>query len=133
MLKIKCQNCKEYFKYPSDALTRAEIENKVGRYFRYQCPHCLSNKEYHVNDIRAHDNQKLLLLYFLFALFANIGTLIYFWSIGLIPNIGFLFMTTIGVRILIVSIVPFVVFLLLKKQMEKKNAFFNKHRVSKTR
>ncbi len=52
-LIIKCKSCQEEFDIKEQALTRSELEDKIGGYFERTCPHCGQTKEYHVNEVKA--------------------------------------------------------------------------------
>lgn len=76
---INCKNCREDFKVESTAITRGALEDEFGRYFRKQCSHCLSNQEYHVNNVRARvDKRKILIFGLIMAAVAIVLTLIFF-------------------------------------------------------
>jgi hypothetical protein len=78
-LFINCKNCREDFEVNSSAITRGALEDELGRYFRMQCSHCLSNQEYHVNNVRARaDKRKILIFGLIMAALAVILALIFF-------------------------------------------------------
>lgn len=120
-LKIKCKNnhCRELFKYPSNYITRMEIENEKGLYFQKQCPTCLSYNEYHLNDIRAYDNKVKMLFMLVFAIALGAGMMIYLWDSGLVSGLSIT--------------IPFAILGIYKQQTDQATLTFNKHRVSQTR
>lgn len=52
-LTIKCTSCAQHFDLKEKALTRSELEDKIGAYFEQACQHCGHTQEYHVNDVNA--------------------------------------------------------------------------------
>ncbi len=52
-LLIKCKSCNRYIEIKEKALTRSELEDKIGDYFTKSCDHCNQPNEYHVNDVEA--------------------------------------------------------------------------------
>ncbi len=52
-LIIKCKSCQENFEIKEKALTRSELEDKIGNYFERTCPHCGQGMEYNVNEVKA--------------------------------------------------------------------------------
>ncbi|KAA3631773.1 MAG: hypothetical protein DWQ02_15845 [Bacteroidetes bacterium] len=87
-LFINCKNCREDFKVDSSAITRGELEDELGRYFRMQCSECLSFQEYHVNNVRARVNMRQILIFgAAMAVLAIVLTLI-FLSAGLIASLS---------------------------------------------
>lgn len=52
-LNIDCKACGKTFELKSNALTRSELEDQLGAYFKITCPHCGKEEEYHVNDVYA--------------------------------------------------------------------------------
>jgi hypothetical protein len=78
------------------AITRGELEDKLGRYFTMKCSNCLTTKEYHVNNIRAGVDRKKILYFGLFMvtimalltlLFFNAGVII--WLVLVLPIVAF--------------------------------------------
>lgn len=81
-LFINCKNCREDFPITSPAITRGELENELGRYFKIQCSRCLSTKEYHVNNIRARAGRKQILIFGLSMLLLSVLLTWLFWNAG---------------------------------------------------
>lgn len=52
-LVVKCKSCQEEFEIKEQALTRSELEDKIGNYFERTCPQCDQANEYHVNEVKA--------------------------------------------------------------------------------
>ncbi len=52
-LTIKCTSCNQVFELNEKALTRSELEDKIGAYSEQTCSHCGHTAEYHVNDVKA--------------------------------------------------------------------------------
>jgi hypothetical protein len=78
-LFINCKNCRKDFEVNSPAITRGALEDELGRYFKIQCSHCQSYKEYHVNNVRARaDKRKVLIFGLIMFALAVVLTLIFF-------------------------------------------------------
>jgi predicted nucleic-acid-binding Zn-ribbon protein len=58
-LTIKCTACAQPFELKETALTRSELEDKIGNYFMQACPHCGRSEEYHVNDVTATGQDRI--------------------------------------------------------------------------
>jgi len=52
-LITECKSCQQDFEIKEKALTRSELEDKIGAYFVRSCPHCGKTNEYHVNEVEA--------------------------------------------------------------------------------
>ena len=117
--KITCKNCRKDFKFKSDAPSRHEIENDVGRYFYSSCSHCHIDKEYHVNEIMAEEGKSTILLYIILALsLAIILTVI-------LLNMGFIWLVTL--------ILPGFIYYQLKSSNQKSVQLFNQSNISRMR
>ena len=72
-LLINCKNCNEHFNVKASVITRSELEDKWGRYFKKQCTNCLSTREYHVNEVQAEmDKREQLYVAIIFSVIAII-------------------------------------------------------------
>ena len=54
-LTVKCPNCDEVFPLKKTYSTRPDLIYEMGEYFHLSCSHCLSNREYHANDVKAEE------------------------------------------------------------------------------
>lgn len=86
-LFVRCKECYSSIKIKRfeigskvDINTRFDLIRKFGaKEFTYCCKKCSSEREYHVNDVRARLNSTLVLVFFLLALI--IGVLLLIWVI----------------------------------------------------
>lgn len=53
-----CSNCKRKVLLSSDAKTRYQLANSWGPTFLINCPHCQSQANIHVNNVRAESSRK---------------------------------------------------------------------------
>ena len=79
-LFVKCKNCSNRFDVKASVITRSELEDKWGRYFKKQCTGCLSTQAYHVNNVRAEMNDMNLLCFAVFCVVVGIAITYFFWG-----------------------------------------------------
>lgn len=60
-LFTKCNSCKEEISIKSNASTRADLEMEKGEVFNATCTSCGINHKKHVNDVRAKQNNIIVL------------------------------------------------------------------------
>jgi predicted lipid-binding transport protein (Tim44 family) len=84
-LQTYCKSCQKAFVIKSNAGTRPELEDELGGYFNKQCPHCLKNNEYHVNNVFASPSDTVKLFGYIFGgLIMIIGLTGLIWMNGFI-------------------------------------------------
>lgn len=87
-LQVYCKSCQEPFEIKSSANDRAELENEIGAYFTGSCPHCGTNKEYHVNNVVASPSDITKFGGFALGGLMIVGGTIATLKIGYITSIG---------------------------------------------
>jgi len=87
-LYANCKNCKKDFALKNSFNTRPDLVDKLGEYFPLQCTHCISTKEYHANDINAHDGIGLKYAGTALGLGIIVLFTLFIWGQGFITNIG---------------------------------------------
>ena len=118
-LEITCKKCNKEFGIDSKAISRFDLENEIGRYFKESCKECGTENEYHVNDVFAENS--------------GVGPVIYVVTAIALLFTFILYLTNTGVYSLIVLLVPIFIWMRLKQSNEKAINLFNEHKVSKTR
>ena len=61
-LITKCNNCKDLNKVKANASSRAELAKNKGERFNWTCSNCGSIEEKHVNDIRAKQDNRVIMI-----------------------------------------------------------------------
>lgn len=61
MLYKKCDSCKKENAIKSHASTRPDLEMEKGEIFKLSCAHCGKIQKVHVNDIRARQNNMIVI------------------------------------------------------------------------
>lgn len=56
-----CKSCKRHIPIKSHASTRPDLEMERGEQFRITCNHCAIEQEKHVNDVRAKQNNTIVI------------------------------------------------------------------------
>lgn len=87
-LKLRCTSCKTDFDLKHKANSRPDLEDKLGEYFRENCTHCGTSKEYHVNDVKAYDKLGMSFVGTLIGLGVIALVTVLFWNRGFITNVG---------------------------------------------
>lgn len=87
-LKTKCKQCREEFDLKKSFTTRPDLIAEMGEYFYLQCPHCLSDSEYHANDPTAYQSSSYRLIGNAIGFGIIILVSLLFWEMGFITNIG---------------------------------------------
>jgi len=89
-LKLKCRSCRQDFDIKHKALSRPDLEDKIGEYFREPCTSCGVSNEYHVNDVKAYDKVGSNLIGTLIGIAVIVFVTVLFWDRGYVTNVGFL-------------------------------------------
>lgn len=116
---ITCKNCRKEFRIKSDAPSRHELEDELGRYFYSTCSHCHIDQEYHVNEVKAEESKISIVSYIVAAVL----------TAGLI-TFGMLSFGVIGIAIVVI---PILIYVRLKQGSEKSVRLFNQSDISRTR
>jgi hypothetical protein len=87
-LQINCTNCKKHFFIEEKAMGRNYLMDEIGEYFEKRCTHCNVKKEYHINQVEAHESGLPKLLGVLVGLLIMIFISVFAWNKGAITNIG---------------------------------------------
>lgn len=115
-LEIKCKDCKKDFELKSNAISRYDLENEMGRYFNTKCSLCQASNEYHVNKVYAEHSSKNIAIYVVMGFLAAIAILMFTLKAGFI-SIAFL-------------IIPVFIYFKLKQASAKSVEQFNMHKIS---
>lgn len=88
-LQTYCKSCQKAFVIKSNARNRPDLEDEIGAYFNQQCPHCLTDNEYHVNKVFASASDSAKLFGYIFGgLVMIIGLTGLVWMNGYITSGG---------------------------------------------
>lgn len=123
-LRTSCQNCKQEISFYSYARDRYRLSLKRGESFDLMCKKCKHNGSYHVDDVVAEASKVKSI--FAIAVFV-IGT--YLTYIFFAPS--FFNINNVYANAYMVSLIgtPFIIFLLIKKNEEKRVRTFNKYQL----
>ncbi|MFD0992013.1 hypothetical protein [Tenacibaculum geojense] len=88
-LTTHCSSCKKDIRIKSNASTRPDLQMEKGDEFNVNCQHCGKMEKKHVNDIKAEQNNIIILI----GILTGIISAIVFWNMfgaigtvsGLIP------------------------------------------------
>lgn len=116
-LQATCKNCKKQLPIKINAVSRMDLENKLGTLFHVQCPECLKKKEYHVNDVRAFAQ--------------NIGNSVFIFIIMIIIAFSILALLAFGLIGIATFSLPLFIYGLLKNNQNSKITTFNKHYITR--
>ncbi|CAL2103334.1 conserved protein of unknown function [Tenacibaculum sp. 190130A14a] len=86
-LYTRCKSCKSEFKIKSNAETRPDLQMEKGEEFKVNCLNCGKVDKVHVNDIRAEQNNIIILIGLVFGIITTIVLWYYFGAIGTISAI----------------------------------------------
>ena len=86
-LYTHCKSCKKEVKIKSNASTRPELQMEKGDEFNINCQSCGKREKKHVNDIKAEQNNSVLLIGVGIGILATIFFWIYFGAIGTVSMI----------------------------------------------
>ncbi|WP_235296326.1 hypothetical protein [Portibacter marinus] len=117
--KLICKNCQKAFKIKSNAPSRHELEDELGRYFYATCSHCHIDKEYHVNEVMAEEGTSNTILYIILAV-----SIFMIMTIVLL-QMGFIWLVTLTL--------PAFVYYQLKNSRAQSVQLFNQSNISRTR
>jgi len=112
----KCKNCKNEVGYRTDANTRVEFAMQDGETKKMNCKNCGTDTEFHVDELFAkRSNMPYLIVAF------GVLTLV-------IITLYFLFFSD-SEYVIIAFGLPFVAYLILTKQDQKRVSDFNKRKL----
>ena len=86
-LYTHCKSCKKEVKIKSNASTRPELQMEKGDEFNINCQSCGKREKKHVNDIKAEQNNIIILIGAGIGILATIFLWIYFGAIGTVSMI----------------------------------------------
>ena len=118
-LLVICKNCHEEFSIKASAETRPELERKIGEYFQRQCPHCLAEREYHVNDVSQRFGKNFKMAVYGGILVLTLGITLFAYVQG--------WWTTAGL------IIGGILALIAGPAMNKGEGTFNRYRIRRSR
>lgn len=95
VLKVICKSCFKETQIKKQALSRSELEDKIGADFSHRCARCGVNKKYHVNQVKAHNSNGPKMIGSFFGFIILIGVTAYFLMTGYLTNIGLIIGGTI--------------------------------------
>ncbi len=82
-------SCKKDIKVKSSSETRHDLQMEQGREFQINCLNCGNIDKKHVNDVKAHPNNTIIIISIVVGILATIGLWVFYGGIatitGLIP------------------------------------------------
>ena len=86
-LYARCKSCKNELKIKSNAQTRPDLQMEKGEELKLNCLNCGKVDKVHINDIRAEQNKRIILIGLIFGIIATIVLWYYFGAIGTVSAI----------------------------------------------
>jgi uncharacterized integral membrane protein len=77
-----CRSCKQSINIKSDAITRPDLQMEIGDEFNFNCTKCGNIGKFHINDVSAEPNKKIILIGLILGVILAIILAIFYGAIG---------------------------------------------------